>query len=192
MISELPTARPARWLQPGPHRRADAGQRGLCRRACEGEGLPLPGAAACVTRCSTRQGGLYFGIAILLDYPAPYSLPLYRFADFNAGRYSSRNAAFQRRCPGSAASPGLDGDLLRYTDGAPAEPSATLTALQGLGPVGPSRAEIQRDLRSRRPPGLRPRLTHPFLRSPTTVPAPGSPGRPCHASTSRARRSSAS
>ena len=97
----------------------------------------------------TRRGGLYFGSAILLDYPAPYDDVVYRFADFNAGRYSSRNAAFQKALGRLSGKPlTLDGDLLRYAKGQAVDtPSSVELAARGLGrklKLHPS--EIRRDL----------------------------------------------
>ncbi len=80
----------------------------------------------------TRRGGVLYGTARLLGHEASYETPLHRFADYNAGLYASRNAAFQSqlaRLTGRKLAP--DGDLLRYdAEGDPAgEDSATLAAL---------------------------------------------------------------
>ncbi|MEQ1740620.1 MAG: DUF1615 family protein, partial [Methyloglobulus sp.] len=63
----------------------------------------------------TRNGGLYYGALQLLGYESGYSQKIHRFADFNAGRYASRNAAFQFAVAKLLKTKlALDGDLLGY------------------------------------------------------------------------------
>jgi hypothetical protein len=96
----------------------------------------------------TRRGGVYFGSAMLLDYPVSYDRMLYRFADYNAGRYASRNAAFQRliaALSGQALAP--DGDLLSYRGGTPVGTSQTEAAIAAIPGLDLDRAAIRHDLR---------------------------------------------
>lgn len=63
----------------------------------------------------TQYGGLYYGIHRLMVYPTHYDKAIYRFADYNSGMYSSRNAAIQKAIAKlSGQKLALDGDLLSY------------------------------------------------------------------------------
>jgi hypothetical protein len=95
----------------------------------------------------TRRGGMYFGIAHLLDYPAPYDDMLFRFADYNAGHYASRNAAFQNAVNiVSGKRLALDGDLLLHGSGA-SQPSNTELAIRKVADrLDLNDAQIRSDL----------------------------------------------
>jgi hypothetical protein len=93
---------------------------------------PYPVGRSVADEVFTRRGSLYFGIAHLLDYRAPYDDYLYRFADFNAGQYASRNAAFQNAVSSvSAAKLLADGALLPHEASAN-DPGATELAVRRL------------------------------------------------------------
>jgi hypothetical protein len=103
---------------------------------------PVPGTIR--DEVFTRRGGIYFGIAHLLDYPVEYDDML---ADFNAGHYASRNVAFQSAVSSlSKTTLALDGDLLRHGRGSN-EPSKTELAVRKLADkLEMNEAQIRSDL----------------------------------------------
>ena len=111
-------------------------------------GYPYPVDGSIRAEVFSRRGGLYFGIKHLLDYPANYDTPLYRFADFNAGWYSSRNAAFQQAVAiASGRKLVRDGDLL-VPGAAMDKPGTTEAALRSIDMLlGMDAAAIRADLK---------------------------------------------
>ena len=84
----------------------------------------------------TRGGGVRFGTARLIGYPASYDDVTFRFADYNAGVYASRNAAFQAML-GDVTGVALvsDGDLLAWDQDGDVKDleTNTLRALRAFG-----------------------------------------------------------
>jgi hypothetical protein len=107
---------------------------------------PYPIASSIRDEVFTRRGGLYFGIMRLLDYETPYTRKVYRFADYNAGRYSSRNAAFQNAVSIVTGIPlTRDGDLLN--PGAPlGRPGETERAVRMADDLGMDARAIRKAL----------------------------------------------
>jgi len=100
----------------------------------------------------TRAGGVYYGTARLLGHPAHYDSFLFRFADYNAGLYTSRNAAVQARLARlTGRKLALDGDLLSYdkngvANDAESESERAFQAFAQRHAPGLSPAALRRDL----------------------------------------------
>jgi hypothetical protein len=93
---------------------------------------PYPVKVSIADEVFTRRGSLYFGTAHLLDYTAPYDSYLYRFADFNAGQYSSRNAAFQNAVSVASGIPLAPDGALLPQGGDDKDPGSTELAVRAL------------------------------------------------------------
>jgi hypothetical protein len=116
---------------------------------------PYPVTRSIADEVFTRRGSIYFGVAHLLDYRAPYDDYVFRFADYNAGQYASRNAAFQHAVSvASGIALDADGALLPRSEEAD-PPGATELALRALAArLHLGNAAIHAALEQQRTPGF--------------------------------------
>jgi hypothetical protein len=88
-----------RRLESGDHRGVHAGEGAVCPRRRrprrDRDGGATLDDAELRELLYTRAGGVRFGTATLIGYVAHYDDIRFRFADYNAGVYASRNAAGQ-------------------------------------------------------------------------------------------------
>jgi hypothetical protein len=99
-----------------------------------GRSYPYPIKSTLADEAFTRRGSVYFGVAHLLDYSAPYGeRRIFRFADYNAGQYASRNAAFQQALSGVAGVALVADGLLLPVDAADSDsPGRTEIAARAI------------------------------------------------------------
>jgi hypothetical protein len=124
------------------------------RQSAARKSYPYPLKGDIADELFTRRGSIYFGVAHLLGYQAPYPRYLYRFADYNAGQYASRNAAFQNALSVAAGVPVTPDGALVPGNGsdsglaAGAGEAFGAGATAGAGGVGSTAAAV-RELNSR-------------------------------------------
>lgn len=114
----------------------------------------------------SQYGGLYYGIHRLMTYQANYDEPIFRFADYNSGMYSSRNAAFQAQLGTiSGKKLALDGDLLLWDGDSPkTAKSQTETALIALQIPNLTESQIRRDLKKEKTQAFEQTQTYQIVR----------------------------
>ncbi|MGH8052422.1 MAG: DUF1615 domain-containing protein [Stenotrophomonas sp.] len=116
-----------------PVQTGGAMQVGIPFAQAHAQGYPYPVESSIRDEVFSRRGGVYFGTMHLLGYQTPYTRKVHRFADYNAGWYASRNAAFQSAVAlASGSTLALDGDLL-VPGAALDKPGQTERAVRSLG-----------------------------------------------------------
>ncbi|EKP0307899.1 DUF1615 domain-containing protein [Aeromonas veronii] len=145
MIGEVPMGKQL-FGNMNPVRTGGPMQVSIAFAEANSRGYPYPVKDSIRHEVFTRRGGIWFGTKHIFGYPADYPDTLYRFADFNAGWYASRNAAFQAavsRLSGKTLA--LDGDLIRYDSDLPGNTELAVYTLASR--VNMSKQAIRQSLR---------------------------------------------